>query len=326
MAGCRVSVSRGAVLRVSGDVLNLVLDFLRWWIPWQPSVIVVVGFALTTWLYWRGARRAPMTAPWRRQLLFWTGLLLLYVGLHTRLDYYAEFEFFVHRIQQLGLQHLGPFLIVMAYPGATLRKGLPLSWRKRAVGPLMRSAPVRWLLHPFTVTALFVGLMLFWLWPPVHFYSMLDWRLYRLMNWSMVVTGLLYWWLILDTRPKPPARLSPGMRVLVEMLVMVPQIVVGAYITLVGRDLYPIYSLCGRAFASITPATDQYLGGLILWIPTSMMSALGALIAFAHWIRLDSKGRLPRNRRQCELIRARQAAAARSREAEALADGMEKSI
>lgn len=306
-----------------GKVLDVVVDFLRWWIPWQPSVLVVVGFSLATWLYWRGARRSPMTAPRRRRWLFWSGLLLLYVGMHTRLDYYAEFEFFVHRIQQLGLQHLGPFLIVMAYPGATLRKGMPLSWRKRVVGPLLRSAPVRWLLHPFTVTILFVGLMLFWLWPAVHFYSMLDWRLYRLMNWSMVVTGLLYWWLILDTRPRPPARLSPGMRVLVEMLVMVPQIVVGAYITLVGRDLYPIYSLCGRAFASITPAADQYLGGLVLWIPTSMMSALGALIAFAHWMSLDARGRLPSGKARREAWRAR--VVARTQGPDALAGRTEKS-
>jgi hypothetical protein len=40
-----------------------------------------------------------------------------------------------------------------------------------------------------------------------------------------------------------------------------------------------------------------------------MMSVLAALIAFGYWLRLDSKGRLPRNRRQRELIRARQATA-----------------
>ncbi|MGH8398998.1 MAG: cytochrome c oxidase assembly protein, partial [Gammaproteobacteria bacterium] len=52
-----------------------------------------------------------------------------------------------------------------------------------------------------------------------------------------------------------------------------------------------------------------HLGGLIIWIPSSMMSALAALIAFSCWIRLDAKGRLSRNRRQRELMRARAAAA-----------------
>lgn len=306
---------RAAFSQALGDVLGFVIDFLRWWVPWEPSVTAVVAFALATWLYWRGAQRSPMAAPRGRQWLFWSGMLIVYVSLHTHLDYYAEHEFFVNRLQQLGLQHVGPFLIVLAYPGATLRRGLPLAWRVRWLRPLARSAPMRWLsgllLNPWVASLLFVGVMLFWLWPSVLFYAMLDWRLYRVMNWSMIVAGLLYWWLILDSRPKPPARLSPGMRILVEMLVMVPLIVAGAYITFTSVDLYPIYSLCGRAFNGITPAADQHFGGLILWIPGAMMSVLAALVAFGHWLRLDTRGRLPRNRRQRELIRARAAAAAR---------------
>ncbi len=45
-----------------------------------------------------------------------------------------------------------------------------------------------------------------------------------------------------------------------------------------------------------------------------MMSVLAAIVAFGHWLRLDSNGRLPRNRRQRELIRARNAAAWRQSE------------
>ena len=43
------------------------------------------------------------------------------------------------------------------------------------------------------VPALFVFLVLVWLLPSVQFYSMLDWRLYRLMNWSVVISGFMYW-------------------------------------------------------------------------------------------------------------------------------------
>ena len=309
------------------DALNLLSDFLRWWVPWEPSAIVVVVFALAVWLYWRGARRSPATAPWHRQLLFWLGLFIIYVSLHTHLDYYAEHEFFVNRLQQFGLQHLGPFMVVLAYPGAALRSGLPLRWRVRWLRPFARSAPWRgvsgFLLNPWIASFVFVGVMLFWLWPSVLFYAMLDWRLYRVMNWSMVLAGLLYWWLILDSRPKPPARLSPGMRVLVEMLVMVPLILAGAYITFTAKDLYPIYSLCGRAFNGITPATDQYLGGLILWIPGAMMSVLAAAVAFGHWLSLDSRGRLPSRKARREAWRAR--VVARTQGPAALAGRTEKS-
>lgn len=284
------------------------LAFLQWWIPWEPSATVVVVFAATVWLYARGVWHSPLSAPWRRQLLFWAGMLILYTGLHTRLDYYAEHEFFIHRIQHVGLHHLGPFLIALAYPGITMRRGLPLNWRLRLrVG--LRWTPVRWLfnvlLHPLVAAVLFVGLIYLWLWPAVHFDAMLDWRLYHVMNYSMAADGMLFWWLILDRRTRPPARLSPGMRVFLALAVIVPQIVLGAYLSLTRSDLYPIYSLCGRAFAGISPLQDQHLGGLILWVPSSMMSVLAALIAFSHWLRLDGKGRLPKRKAQRAAWRAR---------------------
>lgn len=274
---------------------------------------MVVVFALAVWLYWRGARRSPMTAPAYRQVMFWLGLLIVYVGLHTRLDYYAEHEFFIHRIQHMGLHHMGPFLIALAYPGVTMRRGLPVRFRTHWLKPALQWPPVRMvldvLLHPFVAAFLFVGLIYLWLWPAVHFDAMLDWRLYRVMNFSMAADGMLFWWLVLDHRPRPPARLSPGVRVFVALAVTIPQVLIGAYVFLTTTDLYPIYSLCGRAFAGITPLEDQHLGGLILWIPSSMMSVIAALVAFTYWIRLDSRGRLPRNIRQREALRARQGAA-----------------
>lgn len=302
------------------------LAFLQWWIPWEPSAIVVMVFAAAVWLYARGVWRSPLSAPWRRQLLFWVGMLVIYTGLHTRLDYYAEHEFFIHRIQHIGLHHLGPFLIALAYPGVTMRRGLPLRWRLRLRTGL-RWTPVRWLfnvlLHPLVAAVLFVGLIYLWLWPAVHFDAMLDWRLYRVMNFSMAADGMLFWWLILDHRPRPPARLSPGVRVFVALAVILPQILIGSYISFAKADLYPIYSLCGRAFNGITPATDQYLGGLILWIPGAMMSVLAAAIAFAHWLSLDARGRLPSRKARREAWRAR--VVARTHGPEAFAGRTEKS-
>ena len=43
---------------------------------------------------------------------------------------------------------------------------------------------------------------------------MLDANLYELMNWTMAINGVMFWSLILDSRAKPPARLSHLMRAL----------------------------------------------------------------------------------------------------------------
>lgn len=144
-----------------------------------------------------------------RHVSFWFGLTALYVALHTRLDYFFEHEFFMHRLQHLVLHHLGPFFIALSYPGAALRAGIPFTWRQRWLRPALNTAPARILFkvifNPVVAVVLFVGLIYFWLLSPIHFKAMLDWRLYRVMNWSMVIDGLLFWWLVLDSRPAPRA-------------------------------------------------------------------------------------------------------------------------
>ena len=290
------------------------MKLLYWLDPWEPSPTVVIALLVTAILFVRGARKAKVSL--RRQLSFWFGLGALYVALHTRLDYFFEHEFFMHRAQHLVLHHLGPFFIALSYPGAALRAGLPFAWRQRLVRPALQSAPVRKLLdvllHPVVAVGLFVGLIYFWLLSSIHFVAMLDSRLYRVMNWSMVIDGLMFWWLVLDSRPAPPARLSPGRRVLIVIAAIPPQIVLGAFIFFTPRELYPIYSICGRAFTWLSPMRDQQIGGLLLWIPGSMMSVVGALIALRHWMRLSARGRLRDKRAEAATAAATRGAQAAS--------------
>ncbi len=267
---------------------------LIWLKPWEFSPTLIVVFAVTVVLYVRGLSRVPVRVNTVRQLLFWTGMILLYLSLHTRLDYYAERMFFVHRIQHLVLHHLGPILLMAAYPGSTLRAGLPKAlrlglhhFRQQPLGRAVEAT----LTNPFLVSAAFVLLVLVWLLPTVQFYSMLDWQLYRLMNWSVVISGILYWNLILDRRPSPPAVMRPGMRILSPFLTMTPQMIAGAILTFSERDFYPVYDVCGRAL-DYSAQFDQNLGGLIMWIPAGMVEIVGGVIALRALMRLSEKGRL----------------------------------
>lgn len=256
--------------------------------PWEPSPAFVAVVLVTAVLYARGARRAPVTIA--RQAAFWTGLVLFYLALHTRLDYYAEHQFFVHRLQHLVLHHLAPLVLMASYPGSVLRAGLPFAWRP-ALRRWQRSTSARLaaatLLNPTVISLAFVVSVVLWLVPSVQFVAMLDWRLYTLMNWSVAVSGLAYWWMLLDHRRAPPSRTRPGLRVLSPVITMTPQILVGAIITFSSQDLYPIFTLCGRAFTSIPPVLDQSLGGLIMWVPAAVLESIGAMMALRHMMRLS---------------------------------------
>ena len=64
---------------------------------------------------------------------------------------------------------------------------------------------LRPLQQPLIAVVLFEGLLFLWLIPPVTFGAMFDWRLYEVMNASMVIDGLMFWFLVLDPRPYPAA-------------------------------------------------------------------------------------------------------------------------
>lgn len=258
--------------------------------PWEPSWWWGLLFATSSVLYLRGTRIQQVCPA--RQCAFWAGWILSVVVLQSRVDYYAEHEFFVHRLQHLVLHHLAPLLLMASYPGSVLWAGLP---RRGFLGrPSIRYVQrirsvqrvLKILFNPALVTLLFIVSVCAWLIPYVQFISMIDGRLYHFMNASVFITGLMYWKLILDHRPAPRAPVGAGLRVLSPILTMSPQILAGALITFSETDLYPIFELCGRAFG-LPPLLDQSLGGLILWVPAGAIEALGSLIALKHWMRLN---------------------------------------
>ena len=119
---------------------------------------------------------------------------------------------------------------------------------------------------------------------------MIDPDLYAVMNWSMILDGILFWVLVLDPRPKPPARISGVLRAVCSIGVMFPQIVIGAVIAFISDNIYPYYDLCGRIYPSISAITDQHIGAVVIWIPPAMMSVIGLLVVL-NKIRLNDEAR-----------------------------------
>src|SRR3546814_20890960 len=103
------------------------MNLIDWLTPWEFSPTLLLMFFVGICLFVRGTRVHRVSKT--RQAFFWIGLVFLYLSLHTRVDYYAERMFFIHRLQHLVLHHLGPLLIIGAYPGQVMRAGLPMRWR-----------------------------------------------------------------------------------------------------------------------------------------------------------------------------------------------------
>ncbi len=253
------------------------------WAPWEFSWTQFLTAVLAVGWYVRGVLTLPSAARpalWR-QAAFFLGVAAIYGVLLTHFEYVAQHMFFLNRAQHMAMHHLGPFLIALSWPGEALLHGMPQPLRRfvqsRAMGRVMRVVQ-----FPLVAGFLFVGLIYVWLIPEVHFRAMIDPRLYGVMNWTMVIDGLLFWSLVLDPRPSPPARISYAVRLILTVLVMFPQIMLGAWITFSTTSLYPYYDLCGRLFPDIGALLDQHIGGVILWIPSSMMSSVAFMLILNH--------------------------------------------
>lgn len=264
-----------------------VADYL---LPYDFSPLTILAYILVLGLYSYALLAMPAAErPGSGRILTFTlGVLLCYGVMQTRFDYYSQYMFFVHRGQHLILHHLGPILIALSNPLPVMR----FLYRQIPKLILPYLAPIGWayriLQQPAVASLLFFGLIYFWLWPSIHFDAMLSRDLYWVMNWSMLLDGLLFWWLIFDPRsPATTNSLGYGKRILCLAAVAIPQMILGAYIVFARGMVYDVYEVCGRAWP-MPPDMDQLIGGMLTWIPPAMMSILGILIILRRAMRADT--------------------------------------
>ena len=259
-------------------------------LPWDFSWLWYLAFAFTGLWYVKGMG-GPKRQPLWRSGFFAVGMFAMWAVLQTHFEYLAQHMFFMNRIQHVAMHHLGPFLVAIAWPWETIRAGMP-PLLKRAVDHPRSQEVLRFAQQPEVACVLFVGLIALWLIPSIHFVAMLDPHLYQVMNWSMVVDGLLFWNVVLDPREAALAHNGFAARALMGVGVMFPQIAIGAVLAFTHRDLYSFYAWCGRIYPGIDALSDQHIGGLIAWIPPAMMSAL-SLILVLNNARIDSERNAP---------------------------------
>jgi putative membrane protein len=254
--------------------------------PFIFNAPIFLGCWFTLRWYLRGmAKIPPARQPGKlRKTFFLAGLASIYFVLQTHFEYVSQHMFFLNRVQAVTLGMVGPFGIAIGWMAEPLDLGIP-AWLHRIIHSRTVNRLGKFFFHPLPSMAIFILTTDIWLIPNIHFAAMIDPTLYAIMNISCLAGGLLFWLVVLDPRPAPPARFSYLARAATGFLVMFPQIAISSYIALTTQDLYAFYTLCGRLFPSISPAYDQMLGGMIQWIPPGMMNT-AALILSLNALRL----------------------------------------
>ena len=280
---------------VAIDLLcRLVPADLPYFLPFIFNAPVFFGTWFAILWYWRGQALTPDAERPRlwRSFACLGGIGLIYFVLQTHFEYLAQHMFFLNRVQQMSIGVFGPFLLAFSWPGESFARGVP-AWLRAACRSPWLLRPLGMLRFPPIAAAIMIAVTDVWLIPSVNFASMLDPLLYQVMNLGMIAAGLLFWFVVLDPRPKPPARYSYLVRMAAGFLTMFPQIAASSYVALSQTSFYSFYDLCGRLYAGIPPLQDQLLGGIIQWIPPGMLNTAVLFVLLTAIRKQDEKPTAP---------------------------------
>lgn len=249
------------------------------WLRWSIHPSTVIGIAALGGLYfWRARQRAPAdergTPTAAQRLCFVLGLLVLFASLngpvHDLSDYYL---FSAHMVQHLMLTMIVIPLLLFGTAGWMLR-------------PVLRVRGVRAVAERITTPAacfvIFNLTLALWHLPPLYNAAMASHDVHIVQHLCFLAASTLMWWPLLSPLPELP-RPSYPKQMLYTMLLMLPMMVISVYITYSDSILYPAYASAPRLWG-LSPLDDQRLGGLIMWVPGSLV-IIGILsVVFFKWV------------------------------------------
>ncbi|HET8913166.1 MAG TPA: cytochrome c oxidase assembly protein [Ktedonobacteraceae bacterium] len=256
------------------------LDFwLNNW-HWSPSVIIgillIVGFYLYAVGPWRKRHRPEEELPSWRPFVFVLGFAIIFLALVSPLDELGDtYLFSAHMVQHLCLTLIAPPLLLLGTPAWLLEPVF-------AYKPLYRIA--RGLTYPAVAFLLFN--FDFWLWhaPPLYNATLENEGIHILEHLTFIILAVINWWPIFSPMPQESklGRLPLGGQILYLFLSGMPVVALGAGLTFFP-PLYAPYLSVPRIWG-ISAASDQQLGGLIMWVPGNIVYILIMSVLFIRWM------------------------------------------
>ncbi|MCK9495980.1 MAG: cytochrome c oxidase assembly protein [Dehalococcoidia bacterium] len=288
---------------------DVIAEGADWWTAWNFDVQYLIPVAVLAFLYARGLtrweNRGRYHSPWRT-VSYYTGIVLLVLIYESPLDRLGEHHFSMHMIQHNISMMIIPPLIYLGAPATPVLRGLPRGFRKQVVSPVLRSPVMRafwgFLTHPVVAVVLFAASQ--WIWhlgPGYYDLALRDDLVHDIQHISFFAVAMIFWWNIVDPKPRRSRIRSMGLRIVYFYGAMVPKHILAAFITFADAPFYPTYERV-RLFLPGTPLQDQQLAGLLMWVPFGeALNLTVAGIIFAIWWRQSDQ-------RQREAEAAREAA------------------
>ncbi len=250
--------------------------------PWLVVLLAASAalYALGLARLWRHAGAARGIDRWQA-LSFAGGWLALAVALVSPLDRLGALRFSAHMVQHEALMIVAAPLLVLGRPLAAWTWALQPPQRRLA-GRATRSGAFASAWHAITQPLAAWGLhaLALWIWhvPQLFEAALHQQWVHVLQHASFLGTALLFWWTVLG--PDPRSRGS-GFAIASLFTTMLHTGALGALLSLAPTAWYASYA-ASAAVLGLDPVADQQLGGLLMWVPGSVVYLTAALVVVAR--------------------------------------------
>jgi len=216
-----------------------------------------------------------------RACSFLVGLFLIWVAVASPLSTLDHELLTVHMLKHLLLMTLAPPLIWMGEPVNPLLHGLPRRFVQRGHTPAFQVLPLRRMARALgrpelcwlAAAAALVG----WHIPAVFTLAMHSAGWHFVEQASFLVTGLLFWWPVVQPWPSV---LRPDLSMILYLFfATLPCDILSGFLVFCDRVIYPIYFSSSHLFG-FTALGDQQCAAALMWTCVTLVYLVaGAIVA-----------------------------------------------
>ncbi|MFT5195632.1 MAG: putative membrane protein [Cellvibrionaceae bacterium] len=270
---------------------------------WRPVFIfVLVALAVLYSIGWMRLRKRSKNqnlVPIWKLVAYLVAIVTLLLALLSFIDILGASLFYFHMIQHLMLTAIAGPLIMLADPMPITLWGLPRGVRKavgRGLSKILHKdsrwrEPLKNATSPGVSFVVMVVLLWGWHDPYLYNLALTNPLIHDLEHIAFFYSSVIYWWHVTGAGPRIRPIMSRPKRIVYLFGGVPSTFVPGVSIAFAGNILYTYYLTAPPAPAPffLPVLDDQIIGGIIMWVPGSMMFFIGALVLIGRWLQDQEK-------------------------------------